>query len=83
MEFVPDDTFVDHPLGRGDAPDAVPGRRRLVSDRHIALTFGGARPDRELEIPHTEDRKGTCSPTPIGLLGCVDPGQEVVPRRDR
>jgi hypothetical protein len=50
MEFAPVGTFADHPLGRGDAPDAVPGRRRLVSDRHIALTFGGARPDRELEI---------------------------------
>jgi hypothetical protein len=50
MEFAPDGIFVDHPLGRGDAPDAVPGRWRLVSDRHIALTFGGARPDRELEI---------------------------------
>ncbi|MEU4484588.1 hypothetical protein [Streptomyces purpurascens] len=50
MEFAPDGTFVDHPLGRGDAPAAVPGRWRLVADRHIALTFDGARPDRELEI---------------------------------
>ncbi|CAL9290912.1 MULTISPECIES: hypothetical protein [Streptomyces] len=50
MEFRPDGTFVDHPIGRGDAPDAVPGRWRLVSDRHLALTFEGAAPDRELEI---------------------------------
>ncbi|WP_033306750.1 hypothetical protein RFN58_32920 [Streptomyces iakyrus] len=50
MEFAPDGTFVDHPLGRGDAPGAVPGRWRLVPDRRIELTFGGDRPDRELEI---------------------------------
>ncbi|AMW13606.1 hypothetical protein A4E84_31335 [Streptomyces qaidamensis] len=50
MEFAPDGTFVDHPLGRGDAPGAVPGRWRLVPDHRIEITFGGARPDRELEI---------------------------------
>ncbi|MFE9024869.1 hypothetical protein ACFYOA_01155 [Streptomyces iakyrus] len=50
MEFAPDGTFVDHPLGRGDAPGAVPGRWRLVPDRRIELTFEGDRPDRELEI---------------------------------
>ncbi|MFE8963546.1 hypothetical protein ACIP17_28125 [Streptomyces iakyrus] len=50
MEFAPDGTFVDHPLGRGDAPGAVPGRWRLVPDRRIELTFDGDRPDRELEI---------------------------------
>ncbi|MZF84901.1 hypothetical protein [Streptomyces sp. SID5643] len=50
MEFAPDGTFVDHPLGRGDAPGTVPGRWRLVADRRIELTFGGDRPDRALEI---------------------------------
>ncbi|MEU3933442.1 hypothetical protein AB0E85_15590 [Streptomyces sp. NPDC029044] len=50
MEFAPDGTFVDHPLGRGDAPGAVPGRWRLLPEDRIALTFGGTRPDRELEI---------------------------------
>jgi hypothetical protein len=56
MEFAPDGAFVDHPLGRGDAPGAVPGRWRLVSDRHIALLFGGTRPDRELEIVRCDER---------------------------
>ncbi|MFJ8047187.1 hypothetical protein [Streptomyces luteogriseus] len=56
MEFAPDGAFVDHPLGRGDAPGAVPGRWRLVSDRHIALSFGGARPDRELEIVRCDEQ---------------------------
>ncbi|MEW2613827.1 hypothetical protein AB0937_27280 [Streptomyces sp. NPDC047880] len=56
MEFVPDGTVVDHPLGRGDAPGAVRGRWRLVSDRHLVLTFGGARADRELEIVHCDDQ---------------------------
>ncbi|MFF7788376.1 hypothetical protein [Streptomyces sp. NPDC007991] len=55
MEFAPDGTFTDHPLGRGDAPGAVPGRWRLVSDRHLALTFGGDRPDRELEIVRCDE----------------------------
>ncbi|MEU0198190.1 MULTISPECIES: hypothetical protein [unclassified Streptomyces] len=50
MEFRPDGTFVDQPIGRGDAPDSVPGRWRFVPDRHVVLTFQGARPDRELEI---------------------------------
>lgn len=50
MQFAPDGGFVDRPLGRGDAPGTVPGRWRLVADRHLALSFGGERPDRELEI---------------------------------
>lgn len=50
MEFVPDGAFVDRPLGRGDAPDAVPGHWRLGPDGRVSLTFQGARPDRELEI---------------------------------
>ncbi|GAA2518717.1 hypothetical protein GCM10010423_08560 [Streptomyces levis] len=50
MEFAPDGGFVDRPLGRGDAPGAVLGRWRPVSDRHLALSFDGDRPDRELEV---------------------------------
>ncbi|WP_159029184.1 hypothetical protein [Streptomyces viridochromogenes] len=55
MEFAPDGAFVDHPLGRGDAPDAVPGRWRLGPAGRISLTFEGARPDRELEIVRCDE----------------------------
>ncbi|MFD5010938.1 hypothetical protein [Streptomyces chartreusis] len=55
MEFAADGAFVDHPLGRGDAPDAVPGHWRLAADGHVVLTFEGARPERELEIVRCDE----------------------------
>lgn len=57
MEFAPDGVFVNHPVGPGDAPDAVPGRWRLVGDRRLALSYPrGDRPERELEIVHCDER---------------------------
>ncbi|MBT2511348.1 hypothetical protein J7I98_37145 [Streptomyces sp. ISL-98] len=51
LEFAPDGTFIDHPVGRGDAPDAVPGQWRLAEDRRLAVSFPeNDRPDRGLEI---------------------------------
>lgn len=52
MELAADGTFVDHPVGRGDAPDTVPGHWRLVDSRQLAISFpqSSGRPDRDLEI---------------------------------
>lgn len=56
MEFTPDGTFVDRPVGRGDAPGTVRGRWRQVGDRRVALSFeGGARPERILEIVRCDE----------------------------
>jgi hypothetical protein len=50
MEFVPDGTFLDHPVGRGDAPDTVRGRWRQVGDRRVEVSFEDGRAGRVLEI---------------------------------
>ncbi|MGW1088405.1 hypothetical protein ACWD4L_19285 [Streptomyces sp. NPDC002596] len=51
LEFGQDGTCIDHPVGRGDAPDTVPGHWQLVEGRRLAISFpGNGRPDRELEI---------------------------------
>jgi len=57
LEFAPDGTFVDHPIGRGDAPGAVAGRWDTADGRRLALTFPAheQRPDRHIEILHCDD----------------------------
>ncbi|MFE9497070.1 hypothetical protein [Streptomyces collinus] len=58
MEFGPDGVFVNHPVGRGDAPEAVPCRWRLLAERRLAVrcprSVGGDW-ERELEIVHCGD----------------------------
>ncbi|MFI9237956.1 hypothetical protein [Streptomyces sp. NPDC053079] len=61
MEFAADGTFVDHPIGRGDAPDSVRGSWHTEDGRHLALSFPGiGRPGRALEIL-------ACDPTVLRL----------------
>ncbi|MFI6038959.1 hypothetical protein ACIBBD_33460 [Streptomyces sp. NPDC051315] len=55
MEFAPDGSFADHPVGRGDAPDTVRGRWRAVGDRRVAVSFEGARAGRVLEIVRCDE----------------------------
>ncbi|MFF4224000.1 hypothetical protein ACX9I7_03530 [Streptomyces sp. L500] len=51
MEFAADGTFVDHPIGRGDAPDSVPGVWQTKDGVRLTISFPTAgRPGRELEI---------------------------------
>ncbi|WP_314245274.1 hypothetical protein [Streptomyces sp. DSM 40907] len=51
LEFAPDGVFIDHPIGRGDAPDAVPGRWQLAEGSRVVISFPGSDlPDRGLEI---------------------------------
>ncbi|WFB06896.1 hypothetical protein LRS74_07440 [Streptomyces sp. LX-29] len=56
LEFTPDGTFVDHPIGRGDAPATAAGRWRTTDGRRFVASFGDSeRPDREVEILHCDD----------------------------
>ncbi|GAA3039727.1 hypothetical protein FHS39_004749 [Streptomyces olivoverticillatus] len=51
MEFAADGTFTDHPIGRGDALDSVPGLWQTKDGSHLAVSFPAAGlPGRELEI---------------------------------
>lgn len=57
MEFAPDGTFVDRPVGRGDAQDTVAGRWELSEGRRLTVTLPrSGRPDREWEIVHCDAR---------------------------
>ncbi|MER5885016.1 hypothetical protein ABT160_14410 [Streptomyces sp. NPDC001941] len=56
LRLAPDGTFTDHPLGRGDAPDAVPGRWQEAAGGRLAVTFADpGRPDRTLEVVEVGD----------------------------
>ncbi|MCD9140646.1 hypothetical protein [Streptomyces albireticuli] len=51
MEFAEGGVFVDHPLGRGDAPDSVRGRWRMSGEARVSVSFPGTgRAGRELVI---------------------------------
>lgn len=41
LEFRPDGTFVDHPIGRGDAPDSHEGSWRKQADGALEVTTAG------------------------------------------
>ncbi|MEV5239751.1 hypothetical protein AB0K89_11670 [Streptomyces cinnamoneus] len=61
VEFRTDGTFVDHPIGRGDAPASVPGFWHAQDERRITLSFPGTgRPERVVEIV-------TCDPEVLRL----------------
>ncbi|MEC4019216.1 hypothetical protein [Streptomyces sp. H27-D2] len=58
LELAADGTFTGHPIGRGDAPDAVTGHWQAADDgRRLAVTFPDPdRPDRRVEVLHVYDR---------------------------
>lgn len=57
MEFASDGTFIDRPVGRGDAQDTVAGRWELAEGGRLTVTHpASGRPERELEIVHCDER---------------------------
>lgn len=56
MEFASDGTFIDRPVGRGDAQNTVVGRWEPVEGGRptVAVSESG-RPERELEIVHCDE----------------------------
>jgi hypothetical protein len=56
MEFTADGTFIDRPVGRGDAQDTVVGHWELTEGRRLTVTLpGSGRPGREFEIVHCDE----------------------------
>ncbi|MEU4212387.1 hypothetical protein AB0F13_20705 [Streptomyces sp. NPDC026206] len=65
LEFARDGTFIDHPIGRGDAPDTVPGHWQLAEGRLLTVSFPAAeRPDRRWEILHCDEHVLKIRPAP-------------------
>ncbi|MBT2511094.1 hypothetical protein J7I98_35795 [Streptomyces sp. ISL-98] len=58
LDFSEDGTFIDHPIGRGDAPGALTGRWEQAEGRELALSFPGEgrRRDRRLNILHCDSK---------------------------
>ncbi len=57
LEFAADGTFVDHPIGRGDAPDTFRGVWHSDDGRRFTVSFPGtARPGRTLEVLFCDGR---------------------------
>lgn len=57
LEFAPDGTFIDHPIGAGDASAAISGRWDAADGRGLCVTFPAhqRRTDRRIEILHCDN----------------------------